>query len=70
MTGQGFSGPSAIRATGSESSLKAKVAADQDSVRLLAVEGCGHFSRLLRKEESTSTILPVVQRFATVSGRP
>ena len=41
--------------------------ADQDSVRLLAVEGCGHFARLLRKEDASSTILPVVQRFASVS---
>lgn len=40
--------------------------AEQDSVRLLAVEGCGHFARLLKREDSIASILPVVQRFALV----
>lgn len=44
-----------------------RLSADQDSVRLLAVEGCGQFARLLTKDESVKDILPVVQKFSTVS---
>ena len=52
-------------AVGAETNLL--VLAEQDSVRLLAVEGCGQLARLLTKEESVKDILPVVQKFSTVS---
>lgn len=42
------------------------VAADQDSVRLLAVESCGAFAAALSKEDCASSLLPVVQKFAQV----
>lgn len=41
-------------------------AADQDSVRLLAVESCGAFAAALSKEDCASSLLPVVQKFAQV----
>lgn len=41
-------------------------AADQDSVRLLAVESCGAFAAALSKEDCASSLLPVVQMFAQV----
>jgi serine/threonine-protein phosphatase 2A regulatory subunit A len=40
--------------------------ADQDSVRLLAVEGCGAFAAALSKEDCKARLLPVVQKFAQV----
>jgi hypothetical protein len=40
--------------------------ADQDSVRLLAVESCGAFAAALSKEDCASSLLPVVQKFAQV----
>lgn len=40
--------------------------ADQDSVRLLAVETCGPLARLLNKGESVQHVLPIVQKFAQV----
>lgn len=40
--------------------------ADQDSVRLLAVEGCGAFAQALSKEDCVGRLLPVVQKFAQV----
>ena len=42
------------------------VSADQDSVRLLAVESCGAFAAALSKEDCASSLLPVVQKFAQV----
>ena len=42
------------------------VAADQDSVRLLAVQCCGPLARTLSKAECLATVVPVVQRFAQV----
>ncbi len=41
--------------------------ADQDSVRLLAVQCCGPLARTLSKSECLSSVVPVVQRFAQVS---
>lgn len=41
--------------------------ADQDSVRLLAVQCCGPLARTLSKSECISSVVPVVQRFAQVS---
>lgn len=38
--------------------------ADQDSVRLLAVECCGPLAQLSGKEDTMSSILPVVQKFS------
>ena len=46
--------------------LLAACCADQDSVRLLAVESCGAFAQALTKEDCTSSLLPVVLRFAQV----
>lgn len=40
--------------------------ADQDSVRLLAVETCGPLARLLNKNDSVHLVLPIVQKFAQV----
>ena len=40
--------------------------ADQDSVRLLAVQCCGALARTLSKAECLATVVPVVQRFAQV----
>ena len=42
------------------------VAADQDSVRLLAVECCGPLAQLSSKDDITTHILPVVQKFSQV----
>ena len=44
--------------------------ADQDSVRLLAVETCGPLARLLNKSESVQHVLPIVQKFAQVGSTP
>ena len=44
--------------------------ADQDSVRLLAVETCGPLARLLNKNESVQHVLPIVQKFAQVGSAP
>ena len=41
-------------------------AADQDSVRLLAVQCCGALSRTLSKTECLATVVPVIQKFAQV----
>jgi hypothetical protein len=41
--------------------------ADQDSVRLLAVESCGAFAAALSKDDCSASLLPVVQKFAQVS---
>ncbi len=41
--------------------------ADQDSVRLLAVECCGPLAQLCNKDDVVSNILPVVQKFSQVS---
>jgi hypothetical protein len=41
--------------------------ADQDSVRLLAVQCCGPLARALSKSECLTSVVPVVQRFAQVS---
>ena len=38
--------------------------ADQDSVRLLAVEACGPLARLLNKGESVQHVLPIVKKFS------
>ena len=43
--------------------------ADQDSVRLLAVETCGPLTRLLSRNESVQHVLPIVQKFAQVQIR-
>lgn len=43
------------------------LSADQDSVRLLAVEACGPLARLLTKAESVQHVLPIVQKFAQAS---
>ena len=40
--------------------------ADQDSVRLLAVESCGAFAQALSREDAVVQLLPVVQKFAAV----
>ena len=40
--------------------------ADQDSVRLLAVQCCGSLARTLNPAECQSTVVPIVQRFAQV----
>ena len=42
-------------------------AADQDSVRLLAVEASGAFAQSLSKEDCAQQLLPLVQKFAQVS---
>jgi hypothetical protein len=42
------------------------VPADQDSVRLLAVECCGPLAQLCRKDDVMTHILPVVQKFSQV----
>lgn len=41
-------------------------AADQDSVRLLAVECCGPLAKLCSKDDVMTQILPVVQKFSQV----
>ena len=46
------------------------VHADQDSVRLLAVQCCGALARTLSKAECLATVVPVVQRFAQVNCSP
>ncbi len=43
--------------------------ADQDSVRLLAVEASGAFAQSLSKEDCAQQLLPLVQKFAQVSAR-
>jgi hypothetical protein len=40
--------------------------ADQDSVRLLAVEGCGPLARLLNRDDTMLCIIPVVKKFSAV----
>lgn len=40
--------------------------ADQDSVRLLAVESCGAFASALSQGDAAHHLLPVVQKFAQV----
>lgn len=42
------------------------LAADQDSVRLLAVESCGAFAQALGREDAINSLLPIVQKFAQV----
>lgn len=41
-------------------------AADQDSVRLIAVEACSPLARVLPREQVVEHVLPVMQRFAQV----
>lgn len=43
--------------------------ADQDSVRLLAVESCGAFAQSLSAEDNAQRLLPAVQNFSQVGGR-
>lgn len=38
--------------------------APQDSVRLLAVESCGDFAKLLPRSDVSNTVLPIVKRFS------
>jgi hypothetical protein len=40
--------------------------ADQDSVRLIAVEACSPLARVLPKEQVVQHVLPVMQKFAQV----
>ena len=40
--------------------------ADQDSVRLLAVESCSAFATALSREDGVSALLPVILKFAQV----
>ena len=46
--------------------LRWRAAADQDSVRLLAVESCGAFASALSRDDAIASLLPVVQKFAQV----
>lgn len=39
---------------------------DQDSVRLLAVEGCAALGKLLKPEDCVAQILPVIVNFSQV----
>ena len=39
---------------------------DQDSVRLLAVEGCGALGKLLEPQDCVAHILPVIVNFSQV----
>ena len=45
------------------------VSADQDSVRLLAVEGCAAIGKLLEKSDCEATVLPIILSFAGVGTR-
>lgn len=38
--------------------------ADQDSVRLLAVEDCAALAKLLSREDALTNVMPAVQKFA------
>lgn len=40
--------------------------ADQDSVRLLAVESCSAFAQALSREDAVQHLLPVIMKFAAV----
>ena len=40
--------------------------ADQDSVRLLAVEGCAALGKLLEPQDCVAHILPVIVNFSQV----
>lgn len=40
--------------------------ADQDSVRLLAVETCGAFAQALGREDAVATLLPIIHKFSQV----
>lgn len=42
--------------------------ADQDSVRLLAVESCGKLAEALSSEDCRAQLLPVVHKFVQVGG--
>jgi hypothetical protein len=42
------------------------VGADQDSVRLLAVEGCAALGKLLEPADCVANILPVIVSFSQV----
>lgn len=42
------------------------VLADQDSVRLLAVEGCAALGKLLEPQDCVAHILPVIVNFSQV----
>jgi hypothetical protein len=46
--------------------LKLISIADQDSVRLLAVEGCAALGKLLEPQDCVSHILPVIVNFSQV----
>ena len=39
---------------------------DQDSVRLLAVEGCGALGKLLEPQDCVAHILPIIVNFSQV----
>ena len=43
--------------------------ADQDSVRLLAVEDCAAVGKLLDRQECIATVLPFIITFAQVRDR-
>lgn len=40
--------------------------ADQDSVRLLAVETCGAFAQALGRDDAVNSLLPIIHKFAQV----
>lgn len=42
------------------------IPADQDSVRLLAVEGCAALGKLLESQDCVAHILPVIVNFSQV----
>ena len=42
------------------------LAADQDSVRLLAVEGCAALGKLLEPADCVANVLPVIVSFSQV----
>jgi len=42
---------------------------DQDSVRLLAVEGCAALGKLLEPQDCVAHILPVIVNFSQVHDR-
>ncbi|KAI9200260.1 hypothetical protein LWI28_005021 [Acer negundo] len=41
---------------------------DQDSIRLLAVEGCGALGKLLEPQDCVAHILPVIVNFSQIDG--
>lgn len=45
-----------------------EIISDQDSVRLLAVEGCAALGKLLEPQDCVAHILPVIVNFSQVWG--